>query len=117
MWIRRGDVRTWWPLSGSARRPGAPSRQFGSCRETTPPPSRATFAFVCQLENLAGERDSPPADERARVVDLGHNVRSAATDGVMVNHEATDRDLLLKGDAAAFAVFYDRHAEWVLGFL
>src|SRR5215210_1608009 len=37
--------------------------------------------------------------------------------GVMVNHEATDRELLLKGDAAAFAVFYDRHAEWVLGFL
>ena len=35
----------------------------------------------------------------------------------MVNHEATDRELLLKGDAAAFAVFYDRHAEWVLGFL
>jgi RNA polymerase sigma-70 factor (ECF subfamily) len=35
----------------------------------------------------------------------------------MVDHEATDRELLLKGDAAAFAVFYDRHAEWVLGFL
>src|SRR5687768_3952281 len=55
--------------------------------------------------------------EDARVVDLGHRVRSAATDGVMVDHEATDRELLLKGDAAAFAVFYDRHAEWVLGFL
>ena len=48
---------------------------------------------------------------------MGHKVRSAATDEVMVNHEATDRELLLKGDAAAFAVFYDRHAEWVLGFL
>jgi RNA polymerase sigma factor (sigma-70 family) len=35
----------------------------------------------------------------------------------MVDHEATDRELLLEGDAAAFAVFYDRHAEWVLGFL
>lgn len=35
----------------------------------------------------------------------------------MVDHDATDRELLLKGDAAAFAVFYDRHAEWVLGFL
>jgi DNA-directed RNA polymerase specialized sigma24 family protein len=35
----------------------------------------------------------------------------------MADHDATDRELLLKGDAAAFAVFYDRHAEWVLGFL
>jgi RNA polymerase sigma-70 factor (ECF subfamily) len=35
----------------------------------------------------------------------------------MVHHDATDRELLLDGDAAAFAVFYDRHAEWVLGFL
>lgn len=35
----------------------------------------------------------------------------------MVNRDATDRELLLDGDAAAFAVFYDRHAEWVLGFL
>ena len=30
-------------------------------------------------------------------VDLGHKVRSAATDEVTANHEATDRDLLLKG--------------------
>ena len=37
--------------------------------------------------------------------------------GRWANDEATDRELLLKGDAAAFAVFYDRHAEWVLGFL
>jgi hypothetical protein len=54
---------------------------------------------------IQGERDSAPADDRARVVDLGHKVRSAATDGVMVNHEATDGELLLKGDAAAFAGF------------
>jgi RNA polymerase sigma-70 factor (ECF subfamily) len=32
-------------------------------------------------------------------------------------HESTDRELLLQGDAAAFGVFYDRHAEWVLGFV
>ena len=29
----------------------------------------------------------------------------------------TDRALLLDGDAAAFGVFYTRHAEWVLGYL
>ena len=28
----------------------------------------------------------------------------------------TDREILLTGDAAGFAVFYDRHAEWVLAF-
>jgi hypothetical protein len=33
---------------------------------------------------LTGERDSPPANDHARVVDFGHKVRSAATDGVMV---------------------------------
>ena len=32
----------------------------------------------------SGERDSAPADDRARVVDFGHKVRSAATDEVMV---------------------------------
>ena len=35
----------------------------------------------------------------------------------MDSDRRTDRELLLDGDAAAFAVFYDRHAEWVLGFL
>src|SRR4051812_39866425 len=32
----------------------------------------------------AGTPNSPPADDHARVVDLGHKLRSAATDGVMV---------------------------------
>ena len=35
----------------------------------------------------------------------------------MACNELTDREILLAGDAAAFALFYDRHAEWVLGFL
>jgi hypothetical protein len=34
----------------------------------------------------------------------------------MVNHEVTDRELLLKGDAAAFAVLYaPRHRRWLPG--
>jgi RNA polymerase sigma factor (sigma-70 family) len=44
-------------------------------------------------------------------------MRRGATTRVMVDDQPTDRELLLRGDAAAFAVFYDRHAEWVLGFL
>lgn len=35
----------------------------------------------------------------------------------MDEHQSTDRELLVHGDAAAFGVFYDRHAEWVLGFM
>jgi RNA polymerase sigma-70 factor (ECF subfamily) len=49
-------------------------------------------------------------------IDGGHNVRSAATDEVMDSEAPTDREILLTGDAAGFAVFYDRHAEWVLAF-
>jgi RNA polymerase sigma-70 factor (ECF subfamily) len=49
-------------------------------------------------------------------IDGGHNVRSAATDQVMDSEARTDREILLTGDAAGFAVFYDRHAEWVLAF-
>jgi RNA polymerase sigma-70 factor, ECF subfamily len=49
-------------------------------------------------------------------IDGSHNVRSAATDQVMDSEAPTDREILLTGDAAGFAVFYDRHAEWVLAF-
>jgi RNA polymerase sigma-70 factor, ECF subfamily len=49
-------------------------------------------------------------------IDGGHNMRSAATDQVMDSEARTDREILLTGDAAGFAVFYDRHAEWVLAF-
>ena len=40
---------------------------------------------------------APPADDRARVVDSGHTVRSAATDEVMVSHDATDREAAAEG--------------------
>jgi RNA polymerase sigma-70 factor (ECF subfamily) len=49
-------------------------------------------------------------------IDGGHNVRSAATDQVMDSEARTDREILLTGDATGFAVFYDRHAEWVLAY-
>ena len=51
-----------------------------------------------------------------RAFDGGHNLRSAATDQVMDPAPPTDREILLTGDAADFAVFFDRHAEWVLAF-
>ena len=50
------------------------------------------------------------------LIDGGHSVRSAATEQVMDSEAPTDREILLLGDAAGFAVFYDRHAEWVLAF-
>ena len=34
----------------------------------------------------------------------------------MDSEAPTDREILLNGDAAAFAAFYDRHADWVLAF-
>ena len=114
---RAAGISTNSPLLVNAHR-SAPRRFASSRHFSTVVPPRKANRLIGPRPPRSGVSDSPrhPLDH-ARVVDFGHKVRSAATDGVMVNHEATDRELLLKGDAAAFAVFYDRHAEWVLGFL
>ena len=77
--------------------------------------SRGTRLVSCRLRPRAGQsmRDvSEWAQRRQPVTRCG--LLRRWVDG---QRPATDRELLLGGDAAAFAVFYDRHAEWALGCL